>query len=284
MTDPGAARMAAQGEALRAMGFWQKRPGHRLAALLEQSFLALLALLAPAATIEIGAHEARFSREVRRRLPATPRILAFEANPAIAARHAAGLAALGIEYRAEAIADRAGELRFRIPGTAGRGIEVMGTLRPARLGQGLSIVEDFAVPAVTLDSLGLDGAAIWADVEGALGEVIAGGGATLSTAVAVYAELDEEPQWPGGLVAGEAIAALGRHGLVPLLRDSQHPLAYNCIFLRREVLLGQQGPGGAALLRWQNDHWRAVRRLGLLMPWWDARIAFDQAYRRWRRG
>jgi FkbM family methyltransferase len=233
VTDPmgGMLAMEAQGVMLRALGLGAA--SRQVTAALEHAFLALVPRLDPGAVIEVGAHEAGFSKRMRRRLPAVPAI-AFEANAEVHRRYAPGLAAAGVDYRNQAVSDRPGEVTFRVPRRpGGEPLARMGSLLAPFGGQA---AEEMRVQAVTLDSLGVQRAALWIDVEGAVGQIIAGGAATLASAVAVYVELEEERRWPGQMVAREALSAFARFGLVPVLRDQQRRWQYNAVLLRDELV------------------------------------------------
>lgn len=232
-TDPlgGLLAMEAQGAMLRALGLGAA--GRQVTAALEHAFLSLVPRLDPGAVVEVGAHEAAFSQRMRRHLPAVPAI-AFEANAEVHRRYAAGLAAAGVDYRNQAVSDRPGEVTFRVPRRrTGEPLARMGSLLGPGAGEA---TDEMRVPAVTLDSLGLQRAALWIDVEGAVGQIIGGGAATLGSAVAVYVELEEERRWPGQMVAREALSAFARFGLVPVLRDQQRRWQYNAVLLREELV------------------------------------------------
>lgn len=230
----GLVAMEAQGQMLRLLGLGGA-PRREVTAALEEVFAGLVPRLKPGAVLEVGAHEARFSRGVRRRLPEVP-VIAFEANPKNHARFAARAAAAGIDYRHCAVADVEGELVFQVPALpTGEQFSPRGSLMPI---EGFDHVEEQRVPAVTLDSLGLERTVLWIDVEGAIGKIIAGGEATFGTALAVYVELEEDPSWPGQMLAHEALAAFARFGLVPVLRDVQRPAQFNVVLLRRSLVRG----------------------------------------------
>lgn len=275
------ARMIAQGEFLRAQGFRQKKPARILNRLLEVSFFDLISLIKPSTILEIGAHAAEFSQKARQKFPATKHVIAIEANPDVFDKNKDRLQGIGVRYLNCAISDKSGITTLKVPKIRGVFIPTMGSVRSAYVDAQSMTSQEYEVEAREIDSFDIENAAIWLDVEGGIREVISGGKETFSTCVALYAELDDQPQWSGGMTASDAINELSQLGLVPILRDYEHPFAYNCIFVRRDILLGKsESPGSAAISRWQNDYWRRVRRLGFLMPWMDVRLAFDKVYRR----
>lgn len=191
--------------------------------------------LRPATILEIGAHEAGFSQRMKRALPDS-RVVAFEANPEVHARHRAVLDAAGVEYLMTCMADTEGERTFNIPVRRTRVKATMGSVLED------SEAEDhirYRVPGVTLDGfLGADqgAVALWIDVEGAMGQVLAGGAATLRRCVALFAELETTARWPGQTLAHEVLPAITQAGLVPLLADTQREWQFNVLFVRPAVL------------------------------------------------
>lgn len=205
---------------------------------LESLFTQLVQHLAPAVVLEIGAHSAYFARAIRRTLPDS-RAIAFEANPEVYARHLAACEAAGVEFVNLCLAERAGTLQFSVPQTEDGGSrETWGSILP-RVGTASSKI--YKVEAVTADGYLAETAdrpnALWIDVEGALGQVLAGAPRTLASCVALYAEVENLPQFEGQWLDAEVVPHLAGFGLVPVLRDVQsRGRAYNLMFLRADVL------------------------------------------------
>ncbi len=218
---------------LRATGLEAR---NRVTALLEETFIRLVARLNPGLVLEIGAHEATFSRRIKGALPAA-RVVAFEANPDVHALHAAKGRMRSIEYHKLCLSDRPGTVQFQVPTVDGKTATTMGSMLAGIKFPGGAVYE---VEATTADDFLGDGAglpnAIWLDVEGALGRVLAGAERTLGSCVALYAEMETVPRWAGQHIDAEIIRVLQGHGLHMVLRDCARPTQYNGLFLRREAM------------------------------------------------
>jgi FkbM family methyltransferase len=214
--------------------------------LLEAAFTGIVARLAPAVVLEIGAHGAEFSRDLKTKLPAA-RVVAFEANPQVFARYHDVCEEAGIEYLHLCVADAPGALRLRVPVSRRDGEPRLraGSILPDLLKAGKSFdfveheVEATSVDAFLGEGAGTTPVALWIDVEGAVGAVLEGASKSLDACVAVYAEIGKREHWAGQLLDRQVVDLLALHGLVPQLRDSPRdaPLAqYNGLFVRRESL------------------------------------------------
>lgn len=228
---------------------------HRLGAF----FRRLVARLEPTHVLEIGAHEAAFSRWVAEHLPHT-RVTAFEANPFVHEEYAAELAATRVDYRNLAVGPVTGEVELLLPRTVGRTRRrrnsKMGSLHPHTRGKD---VERVTVPSVRLvDHVGPDDPdrrlACWIDVEGATNLVLEGAGPVLDRVEALMIEVENRTNWEGQWLDVDVAACLRRHGLVPLVRDiTPRSHQYNVVFVRAGLL------DDAELVR---DAARVMRRPG----------------------
>jgi FkbM family methyltransferase len=208
----------------------------RLTRQLEDAFTRIVAALAPPLVLEIGAHEAGFSNRIKRMLP-DARVVAFEANPEVHARHAEANARRGVQYHQLCVADRSGSLTFQVPAPEGRSGDKMGSMLGSNL---FGSAATFDVPCVTADGfLGADSGqpnAIWLDVEGAIATVLRGAPRTLSACLAFYAEMEVTRRWSEQQIDAEIVPALRAQGLHLVLRDRPNSFQYNGLFLRDSVL------------------------------------------------
>lgn len=211
----------------------------------ESAFRDLCVDLAPTLSLEVGAHEAGFSRWMRSASPDT-RCLAFEANPFVHEKYAADLSDAGVEYLHLAISDVNGTVDLGIPrrlhntrkdrrfrkGRANR----MASLAHHRYAKKTQTVQ---VPSVPLDdfvSVGEDDVVVaWIDVEGASGPVLSSGQKVLAQASLVYIEVESEQVWDGQWLDVDVARFLGDCDLVPLLRDIQRKHQYNVLFASAEI-------------------------------------------------
>ncbi|RAH95421.1 hypothetical protein DLJ53_34285 [Acuticoccus sediminis] len=132
-----------------------------------------------------------------------------------------------------AVAKQFGRLPFKVPTRDGVPMKGLGSLMSNHQSTDGDIVE---VDAVRLDDFLGEAADLpniaWIDVEGAIGEVIAGAYRTLSACKLAYIELETRRIWENQLLDEDVFSALEEFGLVPLLRDVQAPTQFNALFAR----------------------------------------------------
>ena len=80
----------------------------------EQAFRDLCIELAPTVSLEVGAHEAAFSRWLKSELP-NAHCVAFEANPYVHDKFADGLDGTGVDYHHLAVSEINGTVDLGIP-------------------------------------------------------------------------------------------------------------------------------------------------------------------------
>lgn len=208
----------------------------------ENTFHRLCAAVSPTLGVEIGAHEASFSRRIQKNLPGTKSV-AFEANPYVHERFRAELAAAGVDYRHAAAAAEAGDVELTIP------LEVRGQQRPIDGTSGsLSLHKDagdttqVTVPAVRIDdavSTGPDDTVVaWIDVEGANQPVLESAVGLLQRTVLVFIEVEDEEIWPGQWLDTDVAWFFAGLGMVPIFRDIQAParhFQHNVVYAVPEV-------------------------------------------------
>lgn len=194
----------------------------------------------PTVVLEIGAHEASFSRWAAENLSA-PRVMAFEANPHVHAKYADELAATRVDYRHLAVGPVNGEIQLNVPRLI-RGSDKPLTSRMASLGVHTQSDDNLqvTVPAVRLeDDLTLeseDSVVAWIDVEGANEPVLMSAGAVLSRVAAVFIEVEKEMTWEGQWLDTDVNHFFRGHGFLPVARDviRGRPHQYNVVFLPAE--------------------------------------------------
>ena len=220
------------------------RQGLRLASgdLLETAFVDLVGLLQPDISVEVGAHEADYSLAVKTRLP-DARVLAFEANPAVHAAHAARIAESGldVDYLHMAICERTGSAVLNIPvARNATQFDVAGRISSLDVRGGSDWqYEKVEVPANRLDDAlaqeNFERGVAWVDAEGAQGAILKGGAKFFSSALAVYIEVETKRIWSSQFLVDDITSMLGMHGLRPMLRDNLAQHQYNQVFIRPEA-------------------------------------------------
>lgn len=229
---------------LLAMGYDLADPEdrRRSAAALAAFYRDLVATIAPEITAEIGAFDATFSKEMKRRLPQL-RAVAFEANPYNYEAMARAARAAGVDYVHSAVGEVNGAVTFNIQAAyAGQPMaRVKGEdsllLRTA---PGLTY-EAVTVPSTTADRFFsrpsyADGRiCLWIDVEGASSMVLSGAGETLARTQAVLIEVEDYPHWSGQWLSGQVDRFLTGAGFTPVARDFEYETQYNLVYVREEL-------------------------------------------------
>ena len=200
---------------------------HRSTQRLMELYFDLLMEIRPSVTAEIGAFDASFSLEMKRRLPEVHAV-ALEANPYnFAARSAKALEA-GVDYLHTAIADRDGALPFSVMTSYGdrRFPQVKGNDSLLRRNLADVDYEEVVVPATTakrffgqprfLDSR----ISLWIDVEGAAGKVLRGATEVFGRIQSLLIEVEEIQFWTDQWSSRSVDAFLEQYGFVPVARDS----------------------------------------------------------------
>jgi len=215
----------------------QQQIRKRIADDLAIAVIELVLNLRPKLVLEIGAHEARFSREIKQKLPDS-RVVAFEANPGVYGKYKKIIEPAGVEYLFQCIADENRLYDFSVPIKEGEGERVtMGSIHTDNVTKAYST---YQVKGRRLDDFlnnNIEANAMWVDVEGAIGSVLAGAKYTLRKTVLLFAELEATARWNGQMLDVDVIAELANYKLYPVLRDiHRHKWQCNIVFLHEDVL------------------------------------------------
>lgn len=211
----------------------------------EKTFRELCAGLGPTLALEVGAHEAGFSRWLKDTVPEA-RCVAFEANPYVHEKYADEVGAAGVEYLHLAVSEVNGPVELGIPRQLhntrkGRRFGKDRDSRMASLAEHrfAEETERVTVPSVPLDDFvsveAGDVVVAWIDVEGATGQVLRSGRKVLSHASLVYVEVETEPVWEDQWLDVDVARFLAECGLVPVLRDVQRKHQYNVVFASADL-------------------------------------------------
>jgi FkbM family methyltransferase len=202
-------------------------------------FHELCQRIAPDVVVEIGAHEAGFSRWAAEAIP-DARVTAYEANPHVHEKYAEILAATRVEYLNLCVGPVNGEVDLFLP-TGIRGREMglasrMASLKAHTLAADQTKVR---VPSVRLEdhqSLAPDDRVVaWVDVEGATQVVLESSESVLAHVRALYVEVENKTMWEGQWLDTDVAGFLRSHGMVPVARDiATRRHRYNVVFVRIE--------------------------------------------------
>lgn len=232
MTTQSHARMEAQFAQMCMFGLHHRHTRRGPTRVLEAVFKRLVARLAPPMILEVGAHEAGFSTTMRGVLP-DANIIAFEGNPDVFNLHAERVKAAGVDFRNFAVADRAGTLTFGVPRLQGTPKTTHGGILARRDAES---IDTFEVEAVRLDDVvPAMPCAMWIDVEGAMGQVLAGAQNTLRHTLAIFAELDTGYNFESSAQAGDIVSELEAAGFTALARDVQGGMHFNGLFVHKSI-------------------------------------------------
>ena len=208
-------------------------------------FLHMQDLLPGTTVLEIGAHEATFSRAVKKACPEKT-VRAFEANPQVYAHFLleGAFRKLGIDYRFGAIGDSNGSTPLHIYESIDGKEEPCDSRRQSIL---LRVANDtdrhhqVLVPLARLDTLCATDPedsrySLRVDAEGAGAQVLEGAEGILPRTLAVYMKVESQPKFEGQALDRDIMHYLLERDFVPLLRDFQFNHQYNVIFVKKDCL------------------------------------------------
>ena len=208
-------------------------------------FLEICENIKPEMSFEIGAHEATFSCEIKKKLPNVS-AHAFEANIHVFNRYADQMPD-GVFYINQAVGGDEEDKKFYIPRSI---MQSAGELRltennpvsSLRMREAKGVeYETITCQCTTLDRLhedvGWASSVLWIDVEGAIGDVIRGGIRTLNrSAQCLLIELEKRSAWAGQWLAADVVQFMEKMGFYALARDAETSWQYNQIFIRKDLL------------------------------------------------
>lgn len=215
------------------------------AELVAEFFLRIQTLLPVTTVLEIGAHEATFSRAAKKVCPEKT-VRAFEANPQVYAHFLLDgeLRKLGVDYRYGAIGNSNGTTRLHIYESIDGKKEPSDSRRQSillRVANETDHHHDVSVPLARLDTLCAADEedscyALWIDAEGAGGQVLQGAEGILPRTLAVYMELESRPKFENQALDRDSMRYLLERDFVPLLRDFQFKHQYNVVFVKKDCV------------------------------------------------
>lgn len=229
-------------------------------------FRRLCRRIDPTVVVEIGAHQAGFSRWAAEEFPRA-RVTAYEANPYVYEKFAPRFADARFDYLHLAVGPETGEVQLNVP-TVVRGKEHQLASRRASLAVHVDTdqQEQVTVPVTRLDdhlSVGAaDRVVAWIDVEGANQGVLESGGAVLDRVEALLIELEPVTKWDGQWLDTDVARFLRGEGLVPVARDiaAGRGRQYNAVFVRAAHAADEQTAQLAAAILQHRDEPASTRR------------------------
>ena len=201
-------------------------------------FLQLQTLLNPDLSLEIGAHEAIYSRRMRDIRPGIPTV-AFEASPAVYEHFKAthDFAGRGVTYLNKAVSDEDGFVTLHLI-NENDGVSGRNSLLP-RVANDLPASSQ-KVPSVRGDAVieeyGGRDVALWIDVEGASATILRGLEKSLEAhrISSIFIEVEVSEVWKNQWKDMQVINALADKNYIPIFCDNEYGMQYNIIFVRVE--------------------------------------------------
>ncbi len=212
------------------------------AELLFDFFQQLIIKTKPKYFFEIGAFDAKFSRETKLKIPEC-NFCAFEANPYNFDLFKNSVERDGVNYIHSAIGSYTGEVEFNLQNNInGQNINmVRGNNSILKRMQSNVDYTEVIVPINTIDGLFSDAIlpnetlAMWIDVEGYAHEVLHGAIESLVKTTMVFIEVEDFSYWKKQKLAIDVIELMMSNGFMPVARDFEYEGQYNLIFLKRPV-------------------------------------------------
>lgn len=191
-------------------------------------------------TIEVGAHEGSFSRNIKSQNPKAD-CHAFEANPYVYNKYENMLSSLGIKYTNLAISNTNNEVVLHIPvkrnDSSIRKINPISSLYKRN-------DEDFKYKEVVVKSSSIESLylndnrrkSFWIDVEGAQFEVLSAIKAVWPSVSTVYIEIEKAKVWNTEFKQKDVNGILEERGFVEIMRDNIADQQYNAVYVRKELI------------------------------------------------
>lgn len=209
---------------------------------LAEHFLTMQQTLGTQCFLEIGAHEATFSRRAKAMYP-DARVFAFEANPYVFAKqsHVVRRDEPDINYIHLAITDHDGTVHLVVSESIAGVAENLDSKRHGLLARkDADEVHRIEVPCAKLDTfivsnnLGNLPLCLWVDVEGASSQVLIGAESILHLVTSLYIEVDLKEHWEGQWEVTQLFEWLLAHDFLPIFRDFEWAFQYNVIWVNKK--------------------------------------------------
>lgn len=196
-------------------------------------FLRLTLQFGVKTSVEVGAHEAEFSKRISDS-GRCPNILAFEASPLVWTRFKNELGP-NIKYLHMAISDHCGFEKFYIQ----QGKDATYTVNNSILERSIETpAQAIYVSCVSLtDLLPLENPiALWVDAEGANREVLSNSQDFLGQTAIIFIEVEHKSYWKNQWLFNDVLKFLSTRGFLLCRLKEQDSYQSNCIFVNKEYM------------------------------------------------
>ena len=206
-------------------------------------YVDLVQHLCPNFSLEIGAHEANFSKKVKYLCPSVESF-AFEANPHVFDKYQKSALDCGVNYIHAAISNENKDfISFKIQIFN----EILGEeIDPAQGNHSLltrtegGIKYDIIdVPNLSLSKImkNLSGKIVmWLDVEGANQKVLQSGEESFQDVDAIFIEVEEIQYWENQWLKTQVIDFLKNKGFTLIARDFEYAYQHNLVFIKNRLI------------------------------------------------
>lgn len=210
---------------------WRKRTTQ----VLKEFFIRLNKEILPKSFIEIGAHEASISVELKRQ--GVPTVHAIEANPFVFNKYEADLNNLGIKYLNFAVSNTNNEVEISIPLFSEVLDRADGSLLKRTADANYKTVKVLSKKLSNhIQDEQLDDISIWIDTEGLTLEVIKSAEPLLDRVMLIHAEVEDINYWKDQDGVLEVFKYLFENNFVAIARDMDGRGQYNVIFANQKYL------------------------------------------------
>ncbi|MDR1398159.1 MAG: FkbM family methyltransferase [Desulfarculales bacterium] len=221
---------------------------------LAKAFIKLQSIIKPKASLEIGAHDADFSKKLKKTRPEID-VIAYEGSKTVytAITKQIDFEKLEVKYCYGVVSDTDGTVVFREMFDAQTGEPAVSFVSSLLARQDMTFLDenkyvekDVTVPSMRGDTI-LSGygddanICVWIDVEGANRQVLKGleGALRSGKLGSLYIEVEQRNIWQAQWLDRDVYEYMTSLGYFLLARDCQHHAQYNMLFVRNDLMSNQ---------------------------------------------
>lgn len=202
-------------------------------------FILIQKYLAADVFVEIGAHEANFSKSMKTTY-SNAIAIAFEANPYVYQKYKDSVIKIGVIYENMAISDQTNYINFGIQQVInGKHIENTAGLHSIMERTDSDKVQHIRVQSTTLTAyfkkncIDANNVCLWIDAEGAASLVLKGAKQILEKVSSIYIEVESLEYWKNQWTETYIYKYFLDNGFIPILRDFEYVHQYNMVLVKK---------------------------------------------------
>lgn len=192
--------------------------------------------------LEIGAFEASFSIDMKKRFPKS-QVFAFEAGKYNYEYNSSvfDYSSNGVNYLNLAISDKEEVINFYVRNNSDEGkvFGANGIIERTDESEYQEVIQVQATPIdlfLSQNELLDKSKCMWVDAEGSLKKVFGGAKQSLENTLAIFVEVEEYQYWSDQWLRKDVENFLTSNGFVPIARDFEDNLQYDVIFIKEKFL------------------------------------------------